>query len=312
MNTPINTAVYTDFQGLTDLRREAGSNSQEALEKVAKQFEALFTQMMLKSMREASVGDGLFDNDQSRMYQDLYDKQIAVELSSKQGLGLADLLVQQMRGETAAASGSVEGQRDEGGNFAVPQRASNLEFIPAVVQESPAASPSNEASFAKPESFINDLWPHAERAAKELGTEPQALLAQAALETGWGNATLRHADGSSSHNLFNIKADARWDGATVAKRTLEFEQGVGIRTLATFRSYGSYEESFNDYVQFLKSNPRYAPALKEAADPEAFVTGLQDAGYATDPDYASKINEIMSRDAFVSSTLKNRGERTLS
>ena len=137
------------------------------------------------------------------------------------------------------------------------------------------------------------LAPYAEKAAERLGVDAKALLAQAALETGWGKAVICHPDGTSSNNLFNIKADGRWDGERVAKQTLEYRQGVAAKEMAQFRSYSSLEESFNDYADFLTGSPRYADALKQGGDSAAYVEALQEAGYATDPAYAEKIKRIM-------------------
>ena len=146
-----------------------------------------------------------------------------------------------------------------------------------------------------PDEFIRDLWPQAQGAAAELGVAPEVLVAQAALETGWGRSVSRGADGASSHNLFNIKADHRWGGEHVTISTLEYRDGVAVRERADFRAYDSFEESFRDYVDFLRANPRYGDVLANANDPQAYIQGLQDAGYATDPNYAKKIGSILAR-----------------
>ena len=147
-----------------------------------------------------------------------------------------------------------------------------------------------------PEEFIRQLWPYAERAAQAIGVSAQVLLAQAALETGWGRSVPRNPDGSSSHNLFGIKADASWQGAKVGLSALEYIEGVAVRTQASFRAYSSFAESFTDYVDFLRSNPRYTRALQLASDPESFVHALQEAGYATDPAYARKVMSVLRGD----------------
>jgi flagellar protein FlgJ len=147
---------------------------------------------------------------------------------------------------------------------------------------------------ATPEDFVRDLWPHAEKAAGELGVDPRALVAQAALETGWGRNVARRADGTSGNNLFNIKADARWGGDSLTVRTLEFEGGLPKPATAAFRAYPDVATAFSDYVQFLKANPRYADALRNGADAGKFADSLQAAGYATDPGYAAKLRSIVS------------------
>ena len=142
------------------------------------------------------------------------------------------------------------------------------------------------------EDFVRQLHPYAERAAKELGVEPKVLLAQAALETGWGRSLIKNSNGSNSFNLFNIKADKSWQGKQAQVPTLEFEQGIAKKVNAGFRSYASFQESFQDYVAFIKNNPRYGDALKQAGNGERYLHELQRAGYATDPNYANKIMSI--------------------
>jgi flagellar protein FlgJ len=306
-----NASVYTDFQGLSNLRREAGQNSEQALEKTARQFEALFVQMMLKSMREAGQGEGLMDSDQSNLYRDMYDKQLSLHLTEQgEGMGIAKMMIQQLK-STLPAQPQPEKSNVEG-EFAVPQRGFNhfeLQPRPSIEKLS-AAEP---LTFDSPEQFVTALSPHAERAAERLGVDPKALLAQAALETGWGKAVIRHPDGSSSHNLFNIKADGGWEGNRVAKQTLEYRQGVAVREMAQFRSYGSLAESFDDYTQFISNSPRYADALKQGTEAGRYVEALQEAGYATDPAYATKIKHIMNGPTLaVVGELKKSEQGTLS
>ena len=296
-----NSNSYVDMQQLTALRREAGRDPSQALEKVAKQFEALFIQMMLKSMRDAGADEnGLFENDQTRLYQDMYDKQISLNLSdSGNGMGLAKLLVQQLQktmpqqpGEAGEKTAPVDPER------AVPAR-SDYRFtrqLPAVER---SAAKAAEVNFDSPESFIEALLPHAQRAGEALGVDPRAILAQAALETGWGKSIIRHADGSSSYNLFNIKAGSRWQGEQVGKQTLEYRNGVTVREQASFRSYASLEECFVDYTAFLQNSGRYRDALEHGGDGSQFAEQLQKAGYATDPAYAGKIKRILNSDLLV-------------
>lgn len=313
MATGIDTAaVYTNFQGLTALKAGAREQSPEAMQAVAKQFEALFLQMMLKSMREAGEGDPLFDGEQTALYRDMYDKQLSLDLSEK-GIGLAEVLVRQLQMQIGKSA-------EAGGELAMPQRL-GMTFA-RIEAQVPSSAPvgvgttpvTADAVTESPDAFIRSLWPMAEKAAARIGASPEALLAQAALETGWGKAVIRHSDGSSSHNLFNIKADRRWDGESVAKPTLEYRDGVAAKEVARFRAYGSFEASFDDYVDFLQSNPRYAEALRQADDPRQFVRSLQEAGYATDPAYARKIVNILERGvvADAAAALKSPGQGTLS
>jgi flagellar protein FlgJ len=295
--------VYTDFQGLAELRAEAGANKQETLRKVAGQFEALFIQMMLKSMRDASLGEGLMDSEHVKTYQSMFDKQIALDLSKSNGLGLADMMVQQLSrgGETENA----ELQPGDGQAGAVtpatvlnpPQRLRTITLQPVaidgVARSSAGAESKPDWTPDSPEAFVKALLPHAQRAANDLGTHPEVLIAQAALETGWGKHMIRDSDGANSFNLFGIKADAHWQGERAVTDTVEFRDGLMRRERATFRAYDSLADSFADYVAFLKANPRYQEALNRAADAPAFARALSEAGYATDPDYHDKIKRIM-------------------
>lgn len=302
-----NPSVYTDFQDLTKLRHEAGQNSEQALEKAARQFEGLFVQMMLKSMREAGQGEGLLDNDQSNLYRDMYDKQLSLHLTEQgEGLGLAKMMIQQLKSQMAS---QADDKPSLPGEFAAPAR-SNITFerTPAPTPVAPIVAPEATATkavteslnFESPEQFVKALTPIAERIAQRMGVDPKALIAQAALETGWGKSIIQHPDGASSHNLFNIKADSRWDGERVAKQTLEYRQGIAAKEMAQFRSYDSLSHSFEDYADFLTTSPRYSEALKQGSDAERYVERLQEAGYATDPAYAEKIKRIMGSDTLAS------------
>lgn len=301
--------MLPDTQGLTQLKLEARADSRdpETLRKVANQFEALFTQMLLKSMREASFGNDLFESDENNLYRDLYDRQISLLLAKQKGLGIADMLVRQLApivDEQHPAGAPVPGA-------AAAQAPARPAVDPAAPTPAPLPSAASAgAAFSAPADFVAALAPHAEAASRELGTRPEALLAIAALETGWGRAIMRSPDGRLSHNLFGIKADRRWDGATVTAQTVEFEEGVAVRRREVFRAYDSYAESFADFARFVRANPRYQEALAQAADPKAFAAALQRAGYATDPAYARKVSAILDGPA-LESALKSGGDRPL-
>ncbi len=272
--------IYNDMSGFSDMRRLARENPDSALRQVAEQFEAIFMQMMLKSMRDASMGNSLFDSDQSQMYQEMFDNQLSLSLSKDSSNGLADILVKQLSGAI------TKKQLPENNNVIVEP----------------------EIRKTKQQHFIDSVRPYAEKAAKNLGTNADILIAQAALETGWGQAVQRHQDGRSGFNLFNIKANKNWQGPTVSKFTVEFKDGVARREHAVFRAYNSMEESFNDYVNYLKSNPRYEQALKVSDDSLAYINILANSGYATDPGYAGKVINIMSREITVKpSDVKQEG-----
>jgi len=287
--------VYADFNGLAQLKAKAGGGSgekQEALEEVARQFETVFLKMMLKSMRDTVPDSELIDGEKTKFYESMYDDQISLDLSKRGNLGLADMIVQQMGG-----------QAKNGTNMAAlglsDYRETPVRRIQGALQEAKASQYPVEATPIKsPEEFINKLWPQAQQAAQELGVDAKVLLAQSALETGWGKHVMQNRAGESSHNLFGIKASHGWEGKTVSVQTVEYENGIASKRQATFRAYDSFEESFNDYVQFLKQNPRYQQALETVDSNEGFIKGLQKAGYATDPAYAKKIISILGREQF--------------
>jgi flagellar protein FlgJ len=295
MTIPVDPSVYTDFRGLAELRRRANVDSSEdmsgTLREVAQQFEALFVSMMLQSMRDASLANGMLDNDQSEQYQSMFDQQMALELTKGRGLGLADMLVRQLGGD-------VESFVNRSPPTSVPlRRQPGQPPIPVPVPESADPSSLQRLADWRPatqQQFVADLWPHAEQAAKALATEPEVLLAQAALETGWGQHVIPRTNGGSSHNLFGIKADPQWTGEHAVVTTIEFDQGVMHRQQARFRAYDSPAASFQDYVEFLKENPRYISMLKKPHDAQAYAEALQQSGYATDPEYAAKIIGILN------------------
>lgn len=310
--------VYTDFQGLAKLRAEARSDSPKALREAARQFEALFLQQMLKSMRDASLGEGLMENDQTKHYQGMYDQQLAIELSKGRGLGLAETLMRQLGGQfpageegAPAASGGTPGLAGLGEAGRAPATldriAARVAPVAAPAPEAGASVSSEPLAWDSPHAFVRALRPHAERSAAALGTRPEVLIAQAALETGWGRAMPRHEDGRPSHNLFGIKADGRWEGDRVAVPTMEFRDGAMQREKASFRSYDSLAAGFEDYVNFLRDNPRYRQALEAAGDGVRYVRELQEAGYATDPEYADKINAILGGERLASALEVNHG-----
>lgn len=286
-------SLVTDFAGLASLKARARQDRKDATDEVARQFEALFVQMMMKGMRQASFGGGLLDSQQSLFYRDLYDQQLSTHLAGAGGIGLADTIRRQLGGEAAP----VLAGRGAAGYRAAPTAAARG-AVPQVVAADPVTEALDQPPLqGEPVAFLRALWPAAELAAAELGLDPEALLAQAALETGWGRHVMQRGDGASSHNLFGIKADGRWDGDRVRKTTLEYKDGVALKTRADFRAYDSYDAAFADYVRFVKDNPRYRDAVAATADPKAYFRELQQAGYATDPAYANKIAAILDSPA---------------
>jgi len=346
-------------------------NDPAKIDKVSRQLEGQFAQMLIKSMRAASFGDSLFPGE-NQMFREMYDQRIAEAMTKGRGLGLSSMIARQLGGadkaaqpldtslvpaakaaqayrllapapattapmalpapqaalqadplQAVAASAPAMPQeqmldliagRDSGSlHAAIGGRGTAPEAAPATADWAlandrwsgvgPAAPRSDGVDVATanaagdqlgkhtPEGFVASIWPHAEKAARELGVDPRALVAQAALETGWGRRHIKRDNGSSSHNLFGIKASG-WKGESASAATHEYVDGQRQSQTARFRAYGSPAESFGDYVRMLKNSPRYQAALQAGSDVRGFAQGLQRAGYATDPGYAAKIAAI--------------------
>lgn len=258
--------ITGDMPALSGLRAPVVSRPESQLEEAAGHFEALFTRMMLKTMRESSLNSGLFESNQSNQYIEMFDDQVAMQMSRGRGLGLKEMLIRQLEGSATPAAAPAE----------VLTSSGNYDWQPATKQE-----------------FVSDLLPFAHQVEKELGVSHTVVLAQAALESGWGRHVIRKPDGSNSFNVFGIKADSSWSGDRVATKTIEFHDGVGQRTTESFRAYQSLGEAANDYADFIRNNPRYSQAIEHGSDPHAYARELQRAGYATDPAYAEKIEQIL-------------------
>ena len=297
-----------DSKSLESLKVAARQNSPEAVKAAAKQFEALFLNMMMKSMRDATPQDGMFDNSQTKLYTSMLDQQISQSLASR-GVGLADMLVRQLSPKNANAAAATNGETQGDGTAldasALPARVANpfadrfgaLQSLPSdddkTLKESGSKSASNQPAHVQ--AFQEKLAAHAEEASRATGIPAKFMLGQAALESGWGKHVIKRADGSSSHNLFGIKAGANWKGKTVTAVTTEYVNGVAHKRVEKFRAYDSYADSFRDYANMLLSNPRYEKVLANASDAKGFAQGLQRAGYATDPHYAAKLQNIINR-----------------
>jgi len=244
------------------------------IDAVARQLEGQFAQLLIKSMRDASFGDALFPGE-NKLFHEMHDAQLAKALTQGNGLGIAQLVAKQLQGQSTPA-------------LPVTTRGANPVAIPLTTA---AKKVAERFSSHTPEQFVATIWQHAKRAARELGVDARALVAQAALETGWGQRGINHADGRSSHNLFGIKAGG-WNGERVNTNTHEYRGGIRNNESAEFRSYASPADSFADYVRLLKTNPRYRKALQAGSSVRKFARTLQQAGYATDPHYAEKISAI--------------------
>lgn len=359
---------FLDLGGLDSLRAQAQNDEKGALKSVAQQFEGIFVQMLMKSMRDANAvfeSDSPFNSQYTKFYEQMRDQQLSVDLSDKGVLGLADIMVQQLSPESSPLTPASVLRNDGGSKLQHDDKSLNipaqsgsasdalgetvkadaLTDVPASIARPHFAAESADGvtpaldierperllainapkptwseqplspiepvlsgqilptaafretqktlKFGSRAEFLATLYPHAEKAAKALGTKPEVLLAQSALETGWGQKIVRGNNGAPSHNLFNIKADRRWEGNKVNVSTLEFEQGIAVRQKADFRVYADFEHSFNDFVSFIADGERYQDAKKVAASPSQFIRALQDAGYATDPKYAEKVIKVM-------------------
>lgn len=294
-----------DAAGLDGLKRMAREQSPEALHRATQQFEALFLQMVMKAMREASPQDGIMDSNTTRMYRDMLDQQLAQTLSQRGATGLAAMMERQLT-PTPSNPGAALKPLDQTpgyGGYAVrpgtrPDAVSYGIAAPPEITARPlpddaAAATGGDGKLPQQvRDFVAKVWPHAVNAAGATGIPAQFLIAHAALETGWGKGEIRLPDGRSSYNLFNIKAGSNWKGATVDVATTEYVNGQPVRSVERFRAYGSYGEAFSDYANLLRSNPRYSNVLNQT-DPAGFARGLQNSGYATDPMYADKLQRII-------------------
>lgn len=320
-----------DARNMDDLRLKAQQNPDHAIKEVAQHFEAIFLQMMLKSMREALPKDGLFDSQQSQFYTQMLDQQLTQNMASK-GIGLADLMVQQltraavqqpMQGEASAIQNDSIGAMANTENESTATAPDRPNDISASLWPGIKATPgslnqpvntglsddnkqleeihssrSTPEKMNQPDEFVSAVWSHAKKAEQVTGIPAHFMVAQAALESGWGKHEIRHADSSPSFNLFGIKAGANWKGDVVETVTTEFINGIPKKTVEKFRAYNSYAEGFQDYANLLLNNPRYSAVLKNQ-DAAAFANGLQQAGYATDPRYADKLLRVINSSPIV-------------
>lgn len=291
-----------DARGLSDLKQAAHQNTPDSLKAAASQFEALFMNMVMKSMRDATPQDGIFDNQQSKMYTSMLDQQLSQNMATR-GVGLADALIRQLS--------NTVGNPAMGGNANLPVALPGANSRPGISAMGartgalpPRANPmlplgdtvaANASQPAHVQAFLAQLGPGAVQASRSTGIPAKFMLGQAALESGWGKRQIVAADGTSSHNLFGIKATGNWKGRVMEATTTEYVNGVPQKKVEKFRAYDSYADSFRDYANLLRNNPRYENVLANAQDVKGFANGLQHAGYATDPNYASKLISIIER-----------------
>ena len=273
--------------------------SHARIEKAARELETQFAQLLLKSMRSASMGDPLMG--ENTTYREMYDQQLARELTKGRGLGLAPMIMRQLERSQPSAPSATPSAASmplaaPAGMLPLAQANAGVSMpgialpTPVAPPVAPACDPDAPLDCSSPEAFVKSIWPHAQKTAAELGVPAKALVAQAALETGWGRRLAREGN-TSSHNLFGIKAGGRWNGQRMTASTHEYANGVRQVERADFRAYASASESFADYARLL-GNARYADARGTGEDTHRFASALQRAGYATDPSYADKIAAI--------------------
>lgn len=292
-----------DLGSINKMREAIASGDDNVLQEAAQQFEGIFVQMMLKSMRKAQDAladeNSPFNSQQVKFYRDMHDQQLAADLTSNGGLGLAEIIVKQL------------GQKDEeylpanvirsDANLHSLNRSTDLSVKHA--QENVLGSESKgvrsatkDSMFESPDDFVETLRPYAQQVADKYGMDAKAIIAQAAVETGWGKFVIHNADGSSSHNLFGIKANKQWKGEQAVVDTLEFRGNIPQKQKASFRSYANLQDAVEDYGRFIASQPRYQNAVEKASDAAEYTRELQSAGYATDPNYADKIMSVYNSD----------------
>ncbi|EJL84179.1 flagellar rod assembly protein/muramidase FlgJ [Herbaspirillum sp. CF444] len=298
-------SLAVDANSLNSLKSSAAQQSPESLKGAAKQFEALFLNMMMKSMRDATPQDGMFDSQQTKMFTSMLDQQLSQNMAQR-GVGLADMLVRQLSHSLNKPLPTDDETSQSGLPLDIPllnglSDQDKARLVQGIGSNTDDASQGgggkrNKGGQQRPahiEAFQNRLQADAEAASQVTGIPAKFMLAQAALETGWGKKEIRARDGSSAHNLFGIKATGNWTGKVVEATTVEYVNGVAQRKVEKFRAYDSYSEAFQDYAKLLRSNPRYEKVLANAQDAHGFAYGLQRAGYATDPHYAEKLSRII-------------------
>lgn len=301
--TANDTLAYTDLHSLQKINQAEGD---AALKKVAKQFESMFVHMLFKGMRQSNAvfEEGNFGHSAGEtMYRDMYDQQMSLNIADGRGLGIADMVFRQLKGVDGAKAVVNENGLRVTDQFPPSQ-------VPTIARDSVKSSPANtvdqlgeidvkqkttnELRADSPESFVKSLFPAVKRFASQVGLDPAMMVAQAALETGWG----KHIVGgvtAGSNNLFNIKADSRWLGQKVNTQTLEYKNGIAVQEHAQFRKYSSIEDSIQDFIQFVQDQPRYQSAWQQKGDGLSFIRQLHEAGYATDPQYTEKVQAVYQR-----------------
>ncbi|SEO15133.1 flagellar protein FlgJ [Duganella sp. CF517] len=313
-----------DVKDMGALRQSAKAGGAESLKTASTQFEAMFVNMMMKSMRDASPQDGMMNSEQTKMFTTMLDQQTSQNIAKK-GIGLSDVLIRQLTKTADAKALDIGGAGDGASGANAGSFSGVASLMDAKLQKAIAAAGGAGAANVAPKtgavddnsagvgktaatvsgnrgsqaphvrSFQEKLSAHAEEASLATGIPAKFMLGQAALESGWGKREIKGRDGTNSHNLFGIKAGGDWKGKTVDATTTEYVNGKAQTRVEKFRAYDSYADSFKDYAKLLSNNPRYEKVLASGGDASSFARGLQKAGYATDPQYAAKLTSIITR-----------------
>ena len=275
------TGLAFDATSLNALRARAATDPKAAVKAAAQQFEALFMNELMKSMRASTLGGDGLDNAGYKMGTEMLDQQLATQLTGMPG-GLSDAIMRQLERQMGLSPGPIPSN-------ASANTAANNSTLPLDQIHKPTRLPQKGAA-----GFVQQHSAAAEAAQAQTGIPAAFMVSQAALETGWGRKEIRHADGAPSFNLFGIKAGAGWRGPVAEVATTEFVNGKAQKVMAKFRAYGSYAESFSDYAKLMSDSPRYRPVMANAGSASGFAQGLQRAGYATDPAYADKLSRVIN------------------
>ncbi|MBU3621874.1 flagellar assembly peptidoglycan hydrolase FlgJ [Polynucleobacter sp. CS-Odin-A6] len=327
--TDLSNQLAMDANGLNSLKKSAKENSPEAIKGVAKQFEAIFINMMLKSMRDASPQDGVFNTEQNKLYTSMFDQQLSQKLANGKGIGLADVLVRQL----SKAVGAPEGQTGDGpiSSKALGLNRSSVSGLSAYTSLTAPEDVRTRSATIKADGtkswsdkisqlfsdfemsaeiispslsnalkdtvngFTDKLASFARQASNASGLPAQFMLGQAALETGWGKKEIKGSDGTPSNNLFGIKATGNWNGRVVSTLTTEYINGEKQVKVEKFRAYDSYADSFKDFANLITSNPRFNNVLNNLSNVNSYADAMAKAGYATDPDYAKKLASVIKK-----------------
>ena len=273
--------LASDTQGVDGLRHAASKDPKAAIQETAKQFEGIFMQQLMKSMRQATLSSGMLENSGTQMGTELLDTQFAQSLSGRPG-GLSEMIAKHLERQLGEPLANMA------------KDSASAQTVAATGRSGTAPLPTSLQGKERQMGFLKLHDGAAKAAEAETGIPATFMVAQAAHESGWGRHEIRNADGSSSFNLFGIKAGKDWSGPTTTVTTTEFVNGQSRKVQAKFRAYGSYEESFKDYAKLMKDNPRYSKVVSAGSSAQGFANGLQRAGYATDPEYAKKLTNMIN------------------